>query len=91
MKTLYVLPVFVLCSICTAGYVDKLNVIGNEYTKTYNLYNTMTDYNSYNNTIILLYENNIHFKLIGHFKDNNMLSLFNHRNIPSEIYKLIMS
>ena len=72
----------------------NINIIilnSNEYTKQYNLYKTMTDYNSYNNTIILLYENSNHFKLIGHFKDNNMISLFNNRNIPSEIYKLIMS
>ena len=71
----------------------NINIIilnSNEYTKSHNLYNTMTDYNSQKNTIILLYENNIHFKLIGHFKDNNMISLFDNRNIPSEIYKLIM-
>ena len=35
----------------------NINIIilnSNEYTKTHNLYNTMTDYNSYNNTIIVI-------------------------------------
>ena len=46
----------------------------------------MTDYNSYNNTIILLYENNIHFKLIGKY-NNQMITLF--KELPIEIKRLI--
>ena len=37
---------------------------------------------------LLLYENNIHFKLIGYFKDNNMIYYFNNENLPEEILKL---
>ena len=33
MKILSVLILSVLCSICKAEYVDKLNIIGNEHTK----------------------------------------------------------
>ena len=35
MKILSVLILSVLCSICKAEYVDKLNIIGNEHTKMY--------------------------------------------------------
>ena len=48
----------------------------------------MYDYNKQLKTIILLYENNIHFKLIGYFKDNNMIYYFNNENLPEEILKL---
>lgn len=41
------------------------------------------------NTIILFYENDIHFKLLGYFKDNKMIFNFNKDNIPNEILRLI--
>ena len=33
MKLFYVIPCIILYSICTAAYVDKLDIIGNKYTK----------------------------------------------------------
>ena len=70
----------------------NINIIilnNNQYTKSYNVYNTMVDYDSQKNTIILLYDNKIHFRLIGYFWDNLMISLFDHRHLPDEIKKLI--
>ena len=70
----------------------NINIVilnNNQYTKTYNVYNTMMDYVSMKNTIILMYDNMIHFRLVGYFRDNLMLSLFDHRYLPDEIKKLI--
>jgi len=60
----------------------------NESTNEFYNYPLMYDYDKNINTILLLYENNIHFKLIGHFKDNNMIYYFDNKNIPEEILKL---
>ena len=40
----------------------------------------MNEYNSSYNTIILLYEDNIHFKLVGYF-NNVMVTLFDNNNM----------
>lgn len=55
----------------------------------YNYYPILYDYNENLNTIILSYEDQIHFKLIGYFKEGNMISYFNKDTIPIEILKLI--
>ena len=49
----------------------------------------MNIYKPHTITIVLLYENTNHFKLIGNFQENNMISLFNHRNLPLEIKNMI--
>ena len=70
----------------------NINIVilnNNQYTKSYTVYNTMMDYDSMKNTIILMYDNMIHFRLVGYFRDNLMLSLFDHRYLPDEIKKLI--
>ena len=38
----------------------------------------------------LLYENEIHFKLVGYFQNGNMKYYFNHQSLPYEILKLII-
>ena len=70
----------------------NINIVilnNNQYTKSYNVYNTMMEYDSMKNTIVLMYDNMIHFRLVGYFRDNLMLSLFDHRYLPDEIKKLI--
>ena len=70
----------------------NINIIilnSNEYTEEYYHYPLMYDYDNKLNTIILQYENKIHFKLIGHFQESKMNYFFNERNIPNEIIKLI--
>ena len=68
--------------------INILILNSNEFTNDFYNYPLMYDYDKDLNTILLLYENNIHFKLIGHFKDNNMVYLFNNKTIPEEILKL---
>ena len=59
----------------------------NDFNNDYSIYNTLNDYNSNNDSIFLLYENNCHFKLIGYFKDK-MISYFTDNSIPYEFKKL---
>jgi len=59
----------------------------NEWTNVYERYPLATDYDPSKNTIILLHENDIHFKLVGHFQ-NIMITRFTHGSMPLEIKKL---
>jgi len=59
----------------------------NEWTNAYDKYALATEYDPSKNTIILLHENNIHFKLVGHFQ-NVMRTNFTHGSMPLEIKKL---
>jgi hypothetical protein len=61
----------------------------NEFTNEYYHYPLLYDYDKSLDTIILLYENQIHFQLIGHFQEGKMISYFNHDTIPKEMLKLI--
>ena len=68
----------------------NLNVFifkNNDITGEYGVYPTYEEYNSDFKSIILLYENDIHFKLIGYFK-RNMITLFKDEDIPSEIKRI---
>ena len=70
----------------------EINIIimnSSEEENDYSLYNTLIDYNQDYDTIFLLYENSSHFKLIGYFDDNTMISCFNNKNIPVELFKLM--
>ena len=69
----------------------KLNIFlfnFNEDEKEQTIYNTLNEYNPKYDTIYLLYENNCHFKLIGYFDDNKMISYFTNQNIPEELIQL---
>ena len=59
----------------------------NEFTETYEPYPTAISYNKERDTIILIHENNSHFKLLGHFNDI-MITNFNHTTLPLEIKRL---
>jgi len=39
-------------------------------------------------TIFLCYENEVHFTLMGYFKDNSMMTLFTWDNIPKELFSI---
>lgn len=58
-----------------------------EINDIYEPYLTANIYDSSKNTIFLIHENNIHFKLLGHF-DDIMITNFNHNNIPLELKKM---
>ena len=71
---------------------DLLNIniiILNSNENKYYHYPILYQYDKNLNTILLLYENNHHFKLIGYFYQNNMITYFDKNNIPNEILKLI--
>jgi len=55
--------------------------------KNYEKYNTLNDYNSEYGSIFLLYEDNSHFKLMGHFK-GKMRCYFVNDDIPAEFKAL---
>ena len=68
----------------------KINIFilnSNEETNDYSTYNTLIEYNPQYDSIFLLYENNCHFKLIGYFDVNIIVSYFT-ENIPVEFLKL---
>ena len=59
----------------------------NEIDKNFTIYNTLIDFNSDYDSIFLLYEDGCHFKLIGNFDGETMVSYFTD-NIPIELLKL---
>ena len=61
----------------------------NDITNEYYYYPLLHNYNKELDTIILLYENDNHFKLIGTFQGHRMITLFNNENMPNELLKLI--
>ena len=73
---------------------DYLNVnfiiLNSNYdTNEHYYYPLVKEYDENKKTILLLYENNIHFQLIGHFQDGNMKTILTHQEIPKEILYLI--
>ncbi len=68
----------------------KINILLlriNNINEDYGIYPTYQEYNPLQKTMILLYEDNIHFKLIGFFK-NKMITLFKDEDIPIEIKRI---
>lgn len=61
----------------------------NENTGEFYYYPLFYEYDENIETIILLYENEIHFKLVGHFLNGKMRTVFKHIDLPFEILKLI--
>ena len=59
----------------------------NEILNIYEPYPTASLYDRYRNTIVLIHENNLHFKLLGHF-DDIMVSYFDHNILPLEIKRM---
>jgi len=59
----------------------------NEILDIYEPYPIGNIYDSKKNTIFLIHENNLHFKLLGHF-DDIMVTNFNNNNIPLELKRL---
>jgi len=73
---------------------DYLNVnfvilYSNDLTGEYYNYPIFFEFNEELKTIILLYENDNHFKLVGYYKSKEMIYNFKKDNLPDEILKLI--
>ena len=54
------------------------------------LYPTATENTNYNKSIILYYENNIHFKLLGVFQSNNLFTVQKTNKLPNFIKNIIV-
>ena len=61
----------------------------NDITNEYYHYRMLDKYDGDKNTIVLLYINEIHFQLIGHFSENKMNVIFNRSNIPEELLSMV--
>ena len=61
----------------------------NDITGEYYNYPIFFEYNDDLMTIILFYENDNHFKLVGHYNTNRMIYNFKKDNIPNEILRII--
>jgi len=61
----------------------------NDYTDNYTVYNTMNDFDDSKDTICLLYENEMHFQLIGHFNGSRMVSYFRAGSLPSGLRAIV--
>ena len=60
----------------------------NSEMNDYSIYNTLNEYNMNYDTICLVYEDECHFKLVGHFNGDMMVSYFTNKNIPIELSKM---
>ena len=69
--------------------INFIVLYSNDMTNQYYYYPLFYEYDEKMSTIILLYENESHFKLIGNFQEGMMVYLFQHEKIPQEILKII--
>ena len=70
----------------------NINIIvlyNNDITNEYYHYPIFFKYDKSLQTMILFYEDEKHFRLVGKFKGNTMFTIFDHKIIPEEILRLI--
>ena len=77
----------VLQLVCQAFNINIFILTQNEWTNTYDKYPLATKYDETKDSIIVLHENEGHFKLIGHFNDI-MITHFTNKTLPLEIKRL---
>jgi len=77
----------VLQLVCQAFNSNIFILTQNEWQDTYDKYPFAAPYDKTKDTIIVLHENDGHFKLIGHFQDL-MITYFTHDCLPQEIKRL---
>ena len=67
--------------------INILILTQNEFTNTYEPYLTATTYDKLRNTVVVIHENNSHFKLVGHF-NSSMVTYFDNFTLPLEFKRL---
>jgi hypothetical protein len=77
----------VLQLVCQAFNVNIFVLSQNEWTNTYDKYPLAFKYDTSKGSILVLHENESHFKLIGHFKDI-INTYFTNDTLPFEIKRL---
>jgi len=69
----------------------KINIFilsSNSELNDYSIYNTLNEYDKNYDSMCLLYENECHFKLMGYYDGNRMISYFKDIDLPFEIKKI---
>ena len=69
--------------------INLILLTSDKENKLYEYYNTSQEYNPKHKTIVLLYEDNQHFKLIGKFIDHQMITCFSDNSLPYELRRVI--
>ena len=69
--------------------INFIVLYSNDIVNQYYHYPLFYEYNKDIDTVVLIYENEDHFKLMGHFQDGEMVYFFNHEKMPCEILKII--
>ncbi len=80
----YILLQILINSLKINIFILNCNTIENDYS----IYNTLNEYNPKYSTIFLIYEDLCHFKLLGYFNGNKMISYFEDSSIPHELKSL---
>ena len=76
----------VLQLVCQAFNINIFILTQNEWSNTYDKYPLATKYDDSKGSIIVLHENDGHFKLIGHF--NDVMITYLNKTLPLEIKRL---
>jgi len=77
----------VLQLVCQAFNINMFILTQNEWTNTCDIYPLATKYDESKDSILVIHENEGHFKLIGHFQDV-MITYFTNNSLPLEIKQL---
>ena len=68
--------------------VNILIMNSDEDEDNYTVYNTMNEFDPTKDSICLLYENGVHFQLIGYFNGSRMISYFTPGQLPTELLRI---
>lgn len=56
--------------------------------KDYTIHPTASDINTYDKTIVLYYEDGLHFQLVGYFQKDRMIKKFTREDIPTQLLEI---
>ena len=56
--------------------------------KDYTIHPTASDINTYDKTIVLYYEDGLHFQLVGYFQKDRMIKKFTREDIPNQLLEI---
>tara|TARA_Y100001958_G_C21203413_1_gene529750 strand:- start:977 stop:1705 length:729 start_codon:yes stop_codon:yes gene_type:complete len=71
--------------LCKILNINILILNTNLFEGIYEKYNYFQEYNEQNDTIVLIYLDDSHFQILGHYKDSMIHYIFNDKNLPLEI------
>ena len=81
---------WILMSLLTDILEINIVILTNDTdTHEISVYNTLQDFQACRDTVVLLHENENHFKLVGHFNGKRMIAYFASQDIPEEVVGLL--